>query len=69
MKTVNMIALLGPDITDAHVKLLETMPNLRWIGIDQASTSEAGIAALKAANPQATIDVYDAETTPFERQR
>jgi hypothetical protein len=66
MKSVNMIHLMGPEIADAHVKLLEAMPNLAWIGIDQTSASDAAIAALKAAKPKANVDVYDAKTSPYK---
>jgi hypothetical protein len=65
MKSVNQIALLGPDITDAHLKLLESMPNLGWIAIDQTSATDEAVAALKAANPKAVINVFDAKSTLF----
>jgi len=69
MKTVNMISLVGPDVTDAHVKLLEAMPNLVSIGIDQTSASDAAVAALNAANPKAQINVYDENTAFFKWRR
>jgi len=65
MRSVNQIALLGPEITDAHMKLLESMPNLYSIFIDQTSATDEAVAALKAANPKAVIDVFDAKSTLF----
>ena len=58
MKSLYMIALIGPDVTDEHVKLLESMPNLRYMRMDQTSVSEEAVAALRAARPApATIEV------------
>lgn len=55
MRTLTMIALYGPDVTDAHVKLLEAMPNIRYFRIDQTSVSEDAVAALRAARPAPVV--------------
>jgi hypothetical protein len=65
IKSVNQIILLGPEITDAHVKLLESMPNLGWIGLDQTSATGEAVAGLKAANPKVVVNVYDAQSSLY----
>jgi hypothetical protein len=61
MKSLNMLSLIGPDVTDAHIKLLESVPNATYIGIDQTSATEAAVEALRATKPNpASVEV----TTP-----
>ncbi|MFO1093480.1 MAG: hypothetical protein U0992_09230 [Planctomycetaceae bacterium] len=58
MRSLTMMVLIGPDVTDAHVKLLESMPNIRYIRLEQTSVSEEAVAALRAARPQpGAVDV------------
>lgn len=69
MPSITKITLIGPEVADAHLKLLETLPRPISIVIDQTSASEAAIAAVKAAHPQAQVHVFDAETTIFRWRR
>jgi len=49
MKTLNMLALMGPDVTDAHVKLIESMQNLKYVRFDQTRISAEAAEALRIA--------------------
>ncbi|MBL8850368.1 MAG: hypothetical protein JNG89_11875 [Planctomycetaceae bacterium] len=51
MGSLNMLGLMGPDVTDAQVKLLESMSNLRHMRLEQTSATDAGIASLRTARP------------------
>ena len=63
MKSLNMLSLIGPDVTDAHIKLLESVPNATYIGIDQTSATEAAIKVLRATKPNpASVEVTTPET-------
>lgn len=65
---LKVVRLYGPDVTDAHVRQLESMPRLMGIDLDQTSVTEAAISALKAANPTSRVDVID-ERSSFYRRR
>lgn len=57
-KSLTMLALLGPHVTDAHVRLLESMPNLGYIRLEETAVSEDAAAALRTARPApVTIEV------------
>lgn len=68
MSTFNMIRLAGPDVTDAHLELLEGFPRLLYINVDQTSVTAEAVESLKAARPQLQVDVHDAETAFFKWQ-
>jgi hypothetical protein len=55
------LTLIGPDVTDAHLKQVKALSTLRIIVLDQTSVSDDGVTSLRKALPSARIDVLDAE--------
>ncbi|MFO1093479.1 MAG: hypothetical protein U0992_09225 [Planctomycetaceae bacterium] len=51
-KSLRGITLIGPDVTDAHLKLLESMQNVAYFRIEQTNVSEEAIAALRTTRSQ-----------------
>jgi hypothetical protein len=68
LSSLNAISLIGPDVTDAHLKLLAAAPNVTWVALDQTSATEEAIATLKAAGPKRGVEALDTETS-FARWR
>jgi hypothetical protein len=51
MKSLTMLALIGPDVTDSQLELLVPLQNVTYIRLEQTSVSEEAVAALRAARP------------------
>ena len=65
LKSLLGIALIGPDVTDAHVEQLESMSTLKIFTLDQTSASDAAVAKLRAAHPGARITLLDAQSSSY----
>ena len=54
--TVTTLGLYGNEVTDDHLKLLDSIKSLKRVSLDQTTATPEGVAALQAALPDCEVE-------------